>query len=95
MPQDMTVLIDTHAHLTDDRFRGDLPAVLERAQAAGVGRIVVVATTAADTVAAISLAATYSAVLSPTAGIHPNNAAEAAPESEPAPRKKAARKISR
>jgi hypothetical protein len=30
------MLIDTHAHLVDDRLRGDLPAVIQRALAAGV-----------------------------------------------------------
>jgi TatD DNase family protein len=33
-------LIDTHAHLFDDRFAKDLPAVLERAAAAGLERVV-------------------------------------------------------
>lgn len=36
-------LIDTHAHLADAKFRDDLPAVLDRARAAGVHDIVVVA----------------------------------------------------
>jgi TatD DNase family protein len=72
-------LIDTHAHLDDERFQDDLPAVLERARAAGVCRIVAVATTAASSAAGQELAARFPEILSPTAGIHPNNASEAAP----------------
>jgi len=71
-------LIDTHAHLDDERFRADLPAVLERARSAGVRRIMTVATTAEDSAACVALAARYPQ-LSATVGVHPNHAAQAAP----------------
>lgn len=71
-------LIDTHAHLDDERFAGDLPAVLERAAAAGLELVVAVATTLDSTRRCLELAALH-AMLRPTAGIHPNHAAEAAP----------------
>ena len=74
------VLNDTHAHLDDERFKDDLPAVLERAKAAGVRCIVAVATTWASCVRMEELAHTYAGVLSPTAGLHPNHVAESAPE---------------
>lgn len=74
----MAVLVDTHAHLDDEQFAGDLPAVLERARAAGVAQIVVVATTAADSAACVSLATNHPNLFA-TVGIHPNHAAEAAP----------------
>jgi TatD DNase family protein len=69
---------DTHAHLDDDRFAGDLPLVLERAQAAGLTRIVAVATTAASSAACTLLAEKYP-LLSASVGIQPNHVAEAAP----------------
>lgn len=72
------MLIDTHAHLDDDQFAGDVPAVLERARAAGVERVVAVATTRASTAAVLDLARRYPA-LHPTAGIHPNHVAQAEP----------------
>jgi TatD DNase family protein len=71
-------LIDTHAHLDDEQFRDDLPAVLGRAAAAGVVRIVTVATTAPSSAATVALAGRYPA-LAATVGIQPNHAAEAAP----------------
>ena len=71
-------LIDTHAHLDDEQFAGDLPAVLERARAAGVVQIVAVATTATSSAACIALASNHPHVFA-TVGIHPNHAAEAAP----------------
>ena len=37
---------DTHAHLDDEQLAADLPAVLERARAAGVTRVVAVGITA-------------------------------------------------
>ena len=74
----MAELIDTHAHLDDEQFAGDLPAVLERARAAGVVRVVAVATAAPSAAACVALAARYPQ-LSATVGIHPNHAAAAAP----------------
>ncbi len=74
----VATLIDTHAHLDDQQFSGDLPAVLERARAAGVGTIVTIATTAASSAACLALAGRHPSLFA-TAGIHPNHAAEAAP----------------
>src|SRR5436309_3497430 len=70
--------IDTHAHLDDERFHGDLPAVLERAAQAGLQRIVVVATTALDSPRCVDLAAQHP-ILRATVGIQPNHVAEATP----------------
>jgi TatD DNase family protein len=65
-------LIDTHAHLDDEQFAADLPAVLDRARAAGVARTIAVATSAPSSAACLALAANYPEV-STTAGIHPNH----------------------
>jgi TatD DNase family protein len=70
-------LIDTHAHLDDDKFAADLPAVLERARAAGVVRVITIATTAASCAACVNLADTHP-MLSASVGLQPNNLAEAA-----------------
>lgn len=71
-------MIDTHAHLDDERFRDDLPEVLARAQAAGVTAAVVVGTDAPTNRRCVQLAQTYP-MLYATVGIQPNHAAEAAP----------------
>jgi len=72
-------LIDTHAHLDDEKFRDDLPAVLDRARAAGVQRVLCIATTAPSSRACVQLAHRYPELLSATVGIQPNHVAEAAP----------------
>ena len=69
--------VDTHAHLDDEQFADDLPSVVERALAAGVDRIITIATTAASSFASISLAMKFPALFA-TVGIQPNNVAEAA-----------------
>jgi TatD DNase family protein len=71
-------LIDTHAHLDDEQFHVDLSAVLERAVAAGVSRIITIATTAPSSAACVALAAQHH-MLAATVGIQPNQVAEAAP----------------
>jgi TatD DNase family protein len=70
--------IDTHAHLDDERFHADLPAVLRRAADAGLERIVVVATTAEDSPRCVELARRHP-ILRATVGLQPNNLAEEPP----------------
>ncbi len=69
-------LVDTHAHLGDPQLTAELPALLERARAAGVAQIVVVATTAEDSGAVTRLVAGHSGLFA-AVGIHPNDAAQA------------------
>lgn len=67
------MLVDTHAHLDDERFAADLPAVLQRAQAAGVQRVLAIATTADSAEKCLALTRAH-AKLSCSVGIHPNHA---------------------
>lgn len=69
-------LIDSHAHLTDERFADDLGLVLERAAAAGIEAIITVATSVAGTRDALTLAERVPGIYA-TAGVHPHQAAEA------------------
>jgi TatD DNase family protein len=71
-------LIDTHAHLDDERFREDLPAVLDRAAAAGVTTMVAIATTAPSSHDCVALAARHAPLVA-SVGIQPNHVAEAQP----------------
>jgi len=71
-------LIDTHAHLDDERFQGDLPAVLERAIQAGVSQIVTIGTTAATSLANVGLCEKHPC-LRAAVGLQPNNLAESRP----------------
>src|SRR5262245_1689973 len=73
----MPPLIDSHAHLDDSQFHADLPAVLERAQAAGVIGLVTVGTSLESSRASLSLAREHRQ-LAAAVGIHPNHAAQAA-----------------
>jgi TatD DNase family protein len=75
----VSMLFDTHCHLTDQAFRGDLGGVLERAHAAGVERIVCVASEVGDATDALARVADGERIWS-TAGIHPHEAARAQPD---------------
>ena len=66
-------LVDTHAHLTDERFRDDLDAVVQRAAGAGVGAIVTLATSLEDCEAALKLAERFPSVYA-AVGVHPHSA---------------------
>jgi TatD DNase family protein len=72
------MLIDTHAHLDDERFKDDLPAVLERAAAAGISHVLTIGIDRPTSAAAVRLAEEHS-MLSAVVGIQPNHVAEVAP----------------
>ncbi|HEV2132580.1 MAG TPA: TatD family hydrolase [Longimicrobiaceae bacterium] len=66
-------LIDSHAHLTDERLLAEAAEVVERARAAGVRQVVTIGTTPEDSRRAIELASRLPGVFA-TAGIHPHSA---------------------
>ena len=70
------LLVDTHAHLNDRRFAGDLDAVVERARTAGIGGMVVVGWDVPSSRRAVELAHRYPNVWA-AAGIHPHHAKDA------------------
>jgi TatD DNase family protein len=72
-------LIDIGINLSHRQFGSDRAAVIARAQAAGVRRMMVTGTSVASTRAAIELARERPGVLFATAGIHPHDAASASP----------------
>jgi len=72
-------LFDTHAHLDDEQLAADVAGVVNRAAAAGVTRILAVGTTAVSSRNCLGYAQQFPRVWS-SAGIHPNHAAEAAPD---------------
>jgi TatD DNase family protein len=69
-------LFDTHAHLNDEAFEDILPAVIARAKAAGVERILVIGTTAATSRRAVEIAQQFPELYA-AVGIQPNYVAEA------------------
>ena len=72
------MLIDTHAHLFDERFAADLPAVLDRAAAAGVERVVCLGIDRESNRRSVRIANDYPLVVA-AVGMQPNHVAEAAP----------------
>ena len=69
-------LFDTHAHLHFPDFADDLPAVLARARAAGVSRLLTIGADVETSAAAVALAAREANVWA-AVGIHPHDAGEA------------------
>ena len=67
-------LIDTHTHLEDRKFANDREAAIERAVAAGVTRMLVIATSSGDSPACVARARS-DVRLRASVGIHPNSVA--------------------
>ncbi|HXG51467.1 MAG TPA: TatD family hydrolase [candidate division Zixibacteria bacterium] len=74
-------LIDSHAHIQGPEYAGEIEAVLERASAAGVTRVIVVggAGELASNDAAVDLARRYPGLYA-TVGMHPHDAKEVGEE---------------
>ena len=85
----MAIFYDTHAHLDYPDFAADLPQVLERAQAAGIARIVSIGTDLESSRRAIRLSEQHPAVFA-AIGWHPTHAAQAPDDLRPALRELAA-----
>jgi len=67
---------DTHAHLDYPDYAGEVSGALDRAQAAGITRVIAIGTNLASSRRAIALAETYEAVYA-VAGWHPGEAMDA------------------
>ena len=69
------MLIDSHCHLDFPDFGEELDAVVERAQAAGVARMVTISTRVRRFASVLAIAEAHDAVFC-SVGTHPHNAAE-------------------
>ena len=72
----MAIFYDTHAHLDYDDYQPDFAAVLARAQAAGITKIIAIGTDFASSRRALALAEQH-ALIYAAVGWHPSNAHEA------------------
>ena len=73
------MLIDTHSHLDFPEFDGEIEAVLQRASAAGVTRIITIGTSVESSRRAVALAERHPAIYA-VVGIHPGSALEVEPD---------------
>lgn len=79
----MAVFFDTHAHLDYPDFTPDFAQVIERAQAAGISKLISIGTDLESSARAIKLAEQYDCIYA-VAGWHPSNADEAPEDIRPA-----------
>ena len=85
----MTMFYDTHAHLDYPDYAADLPQVIERAQAAGITRMISIGTDLDSSRRAIKLSEQYPPVFA-AIGWHPTHVMEAPDDLRPALREVAA-----
>ena len=72
----MAVFYDTHAHMDYPDFSGDFPQILERAQAAGITRIISIGTNLESSKRAIALAEKHEMIYA-VVGWHPTDVMDA------------------
>jgi TatD DNase family protein len=64
-------LFDSHCHLQDDRLRSDLPGIINRADQAGVARMVCNGSAETDWPQVVELSQDYPGAVIPALGLHP------------------------
>jgi TatD DNase family protein len=79
----MPEFFDTHAHLDFPDFAGDLPQIIERANAAGISRIITIGTDLESSGRAIQLSERFESVFA-VVGWHPNDTLAAPDDLRPA-----------
>ncbi len=67
----LPAIIDTHCHLTHQRFSEDVDAVIGRAQEAGVQRMITIGTSISDAECGLAIADRHPAAVSCAAGLDP------------------------
>ena len=72
----MSIFYDTHAHLSYPDFQDELPQVIERAQAAGITRLISIATDFLSSQRTLQIAEQFPNVFA-VVGWHPSDAADA------------------
>ncbi len=72
----MSVIFDSHTHLSDDKFKHDMRDVIDRADRCGVKKMIAVADNISSSSAVVLLSGEYPDIY-PTAGIHPHYACSA------------------
>jgi TatD DNase family protein len=73
-PSELATLFDTHCHLDFESFHNDIEAVIERAAAAGVTKMIVPSLDLDNAAAVLALAERFPGVYA-AVGVHPNSAA--------------------
>jgi TatD DNase family protein len=73
-PERLPGIVDSHAHLQHDRFDRIREAVIERAVAAGIERILVPGWDLASSEAALELAERHAPLIEAAVGVHPHDA---------------------
>ena len=76
MITDMDRYIDIGVNLTGSSFKKDLPEVIERAQVAGVEKMIITGTDIDHSLQALVLSEQYHGVCYSTAGVHPHHASD-------------------
>jgi TatD DNase family protein len=74
-PERLPGLVDAHCHLQHERFDADRDAVLARAAAAGIERILVPGWDVSSSEAALALAERHTPLVLAAVGVHPHDAA--------------------
>ncbi len=81
------ILVDVHCHLTHERFKGDIPKIVERSKKAGVKAVLVSGVNPEDNKKVLELTKQYD-ILKASPGIYPIDALGLAPDETGLPRHK-------